>query len=606
MNENQQLYLIDGHALVYRAYFAFSKNPLVNSKGQSTGAIFGFANYLLRLIENYSCPYLAVVLDSSTPTFRHQMYAEYKANREAMPDELKSQMPLILNLIEALNITVIREDGLEADDLIAMLTKKALDRNFSVFLVTKDKDLMQLIGPNVKMLAPDGSGTLQLLGVNEVIEKMGVGPEQIVDYLALIGDSSDNIPGVPGVGPKTAVKILQTAGSVDLILENPSVLGNEKLISKIEENRELLRISKVLATLKYDCETQISIDSLQRKPVNRTDCIALFRELEFTSLIRHPLFSGTSRQTFTPTFVLTDSQLSEMVELLRDTKIISISTLTSDSVPRSSKLTGIGISVNKSDSFYIPLCNENNQTFLPVQTVLDALRGIIESSEIKKIGHNLKFKYQVFKNYGIQMNGIFFDTMIAAYLIDSGKKAYELDVMASEILNIELSFRADLSGNFLSSKDTPVLTDDKTGEFAAEQVCIQFSLMEELSKKLDELNARSLFDSIEIPLIKVLADLEWEGILVDTMLLSSLSTEYGAVLKNISDEIFNLAGGPLNINSPKQVGEILFEKMMLPGSKKTKTGGYSTNVDVLEKLAPDYPIVQKILDYREVQKLLST
>ena len=292
---DKKLFLIDGYALVYRAYYAFVKNPLINSKGQPTSAIFGFANYLVRLIESYSCPYIAVALDSSKPTFRHEIYSQYKANREEMPDDLKAQMPLINKLIEALNIAVIKKDGLEADDLIAILTRKAVQQSFDVFLVTRDKDLMQLIGPNVKMLAPDGSGSLMVLGAEDVKGKIGVGPEKVVDYLALTGDTSDNIPGVPGVGPKTALKILELAGSVDDLLKNPSVLKSEKLIQKIQQNRESLCISKTLVTLKDDVDFEVSLDAFLRKPFDLPQCISLFRELEFTSLIRHPLFGGAKK-----------------------------------------------------------------------------------------------------------------------------------------------------------------------------------------------------------------------------------------------------------------------------------------------------------------------
>ncbi len=603
--EKKQIFIIDGHALVYRAYYAFIKNPLINSKGQPTSAVFGFANYILRLIENWSCPYITVALDSSKPTFRHELYSQYKANREEMPDDLKSQMPLIGELIEAFNLSVLKKDGLEADDLIALLTCKAKEEEFEVYIVSKDKDLMQLIGPDVKMLAPDGTGTLQMIDEKQVREKMGVGPEKIVDYLALTGDSSDNIPGVPGVGPKTAVKMLETGGSVEAILENPSILENPKLIEKIEQYREQLSVSKTLATLKCDSDLPLDLESLKRRPFDREKCLSLFRELEFSSLMRNPLLGGAPRLKPQTTIIDSIEELGKFCKRIEDCKLISIDTQTTNLLPRAAELVGISIALDEKEAFYVPVGHREGAN-LPLETVLNSLKTAIESPHVQKTGQNLKYDYQVLKNYGLCMAGISFDTMIAAYLLDPGKRQYDLDILAAEWLKMEVSPVKELIGKENTGKTFADVPLQKAAEYAGETVCITLALMKVLSPLLSERNCRDLFDKVELPLVTVLGDLEWHGMLIDTEFLKNLSIEYHGVLDKLTEEIYGMAGGPLNLNSPKQIGEVLFEKLSLPGSKRTKNGSHSTNVDVLEKLAPDYPVVARILEHREVQKLLST
>lgn len=601
----KKLFLIDGHALVYRAYYAFVKNPLINSKGQPTSAVFGFANYLIRLIENYSCPYIAVVLDSSKPTFRHELYTQYKANREEMPEDLRAQMPLIHELIKALNIAVIKQDGLEADDLIGVLTKKALEDSFEVFLVTKDKDLMQLIGPRVKMLAPDGTGTLQMMGTDDVKAKMGIEPCKVVDYLALIGDSSDNIPGVPGVGPKTALKILELGESVDKILENPSILGNAKLIEKIEQNRELLCISKTLATLKKDIAIETSLEQLERKPFDKAQCVALFRELEFSSLIRHPLFAAEPVAQSECTVISSFEQLDLFVKQIRSDGEVIINFLTSAPSVRNSRLTGIALATSKSNAVYIPVAHDGAGN-LPLNEVLEILKDLLESNQIKKIGFNLKSIYQILRNEGICFKGIWFDVMIAAYLIDSGKRDYSIDILASEYLGAQIKSLDSLLGNGRNRLEFNQISIENAAAYSGQILCSIYALKESMEPQLQKLNSVHLFKEVEMPLITVLGDLEWHGIKIDTQLLENLSSEYSSELNQISEAVFQLAGESFNLNSPKQVAEILFGKLVLPGAKKTKGGAQSTSVEALEKLAPDYPIVQKILDYREIQKLLST
>ncbi|MFP4163037.1 MAG: DNA polymerase I [Chitinispirillaceae bacterium] len=600
MNE-KCLYLIDGHALVYRAYYALIRNPLTNSKGQPTGAVYGFANYLLRLIETYSCPYMAVVMDSSKPTFRHEAYEKYKAHREEMPDDLKAQMPVIQELIQAFNLPIVKQDGLEADDLIAILTHKAVAEGYEVFLVTKDKDLMQLLGPKVKMLAPEGTGIFQQLGPDEVFNKLGVKPKQVVDYLALIGDASDNIPGVPGIGPKNAVKILEKAGSVKNVLANPSVLEAPKLIQKIEENRERLETSKMLATLKLDADAGFEPEHLLRKEVDREKCLTLFRELEFTSLLKNPVFGNAPRLKPKVNVLKSLEEVKGLAEKIREAGTVSLDVQATGLLPRAADLVGISFAIDADEAFYIPLGHKDGDN-LELDQVIPELREVLENPDIRKIGQNLKYDCQILRNHDVGVEGIFFDSLLAAYLIDPGRRQYDLGILAQEWIDLEVTPVEQVIAK-KTAADVPV---DKLAPYAAEVVCLPILLKERLEPLLVERNCRELLDDIELPLEFVLADLEWQGVLMDTALLQALSDEYTAGIAQVTSEIHEMAGESFNLNSPKQVGEVLFGRMGLKGGKKTKNGGYSTNVTVLEKLADDYPVVQKILEHREKQKLLST
>jgi len=594
--------LVDGFAFAYRAYYALIRSPLVNSKGFPTGAIYGFANYMLKLIEAYGCPYMAVVMDSGKPTFRHEAYSAYKANREAMPDDLKLQIPRIYDLLEAFNIPVIRRDGFEADDIIATLTKQALADGFEVFLVTKDKDLMQLVGGKVKMLAPDGFGVFQNIGPDEVLNKMGVPPEKILDYLALVGDASDNIPGVPGIGPKTAAKILESAG-VDQIIDNPSLVETPKFAAKVAEYREQLRLSKMLATLRFDVDLGFGTDYLKRAEFDRPRSLALLKEFEFSSMINNPIFGNVAK--FEPSALVVDSidGLRALVNKIKEKGEAAVDILADGPIPRAAALWGITVALDAAEAFHIPLDGASGGGFFDRGEALRLLAEIIESESIGKIGHDLKIGSQVLRREGITLRGIVFDTLLAAYVADPGKRRNDLPDLTRDWLSLEIKMNVRAAGGGDLALD---LSTDDTNQHAAHAACAALLLRDKLKPVLEERNGMSLLNDIELSLIPVLAGLEWDGILIDTELLSSLSLEYTREMELITREIYEAAGGEFNLNSPKQVGEILFDKLGLHGGKKTKSGAMSTNVEVLEKLAGDYPIVQKILDYREKQKLLST
>jgi len=605
---DKKLFLVDGHAIAYRAYYAFIKNPLTNAAGQPTGAVFGFANYLLRLIAEYNCPYMAVVFDSNVPTFRHEMYKEYKANREEMPDDLKSQMPLIHKLVDLLNITELMQGGLEADDILAHMTRRAVQNGFEVFIVTRDKDLMQLIDEkNVRMLSFESSGAIEVFGPEQVKEKMGVAPNQIRDLLALMGDSSDNIPGVPGVGPKTAQKILEKAGSIEALLQNPAIVDNPKLQAKIEENRDSLILSRDLATLHFDVDYEVPFEQCLLKDVKKAECVDFFREMEFNSLLKNPMFSLEKSLDFS---VVVPASLNEVTEYARRIALagfVSIDTETTSLVPHAASIVGISMAIDKKEALYVPVGHTANNGVgnLDVRDVLAILRPILEDPTIKKIGQNLKYDYQVFKGQGITLAGLYFDTMVAAYVMDPGKRNFSLDAMAAQWLSATTTPIESLIGkgkNQIGFNDVPI---DVAARYSGEDVVIPLLLKDIFMPVLESQNQLPLFHDIEMPLVSVLAEMEWKGVAIDTALLSELSIQYTAKLAEISADLFSMAQGQFNVNSPKQVSDILFTKLGLPKSKKTKTG-LSTDVDALEKLQGAHPIVPKLLEYRESQKLLST
>ncbi len=604
----KSLYIIDGHALAYRSYYAFIKNPLTNSRGKPTGAVYGFALYLLRLLEEFKCPYIVVAMDSAAPTFRHELFAEYKANRPEMPDDLRSQIPLIHRLIEAFNIVKIQKEGFEADDIIAYLTQTAVASDFEVSLVTRDKDLMQLIGPHVRMLAPENGGELKIFGPQEVKEKMGVFPEQIRDLLALMGDSSDNIPGLPGVGPKTAQKILEQAGSIDKLIADPSCIDNQKIRQKIVEHLETLKLSRQLATLSTDLDFSIDIETLKSNPVLAEESKALFQELDFHSLLKNPVFIHDDTLTYSVKILQNLEQVRDLAAQVGLKGYVSIDTETTSTIPRQAKLVGISMAIEKYEAYYLPVGHDSDDpgfVNLPLRETLDELRVIIESTQVAKIGQNLKYDYQIFKNYGLKLAAVAFDTMVAAYIIDPGIRRYGLEALAQKWLGKATIPIESLIGKGKTQTSFAAVPIEKAAQYSGEDAVLPLHLKSLFEPILVERLQMPLFNDVEIPLVTVLAEMEWQGTMLDTRLLGRLSAEYTERLQRLSQDIYGLAGGEFNLNSPKQISEILFVKLGLPRSKKIKTG-LSTDVDALEKLVSKHPVIPKLLEFREAQKLLST
>lgn len=604
--ERKELFLVDGHALAYRSYFATIRAPMTNSKGQATGAVLGFANSVLRMLQDFAPPYVAVVFDSPKPTFRHEMYKEYKANREAMPDDMRSQIPLIMQLVDSLNITRLAREGLEADDIIAWLSRRAASEGYTVRILSKDKDLLQLVDDRVHLLSPETGGGLKEMGPAEVKEKMGVAPGQIRDLLALMGDSSDNVPGVPGVGPKTAVKILAKTGDIDTLLKDPSVLKNPKLQAKIEDNLDKIELSRRLVTLDDSTDLGVTTEELAARDLDKHACAELFTELEFQSLLRNPLFDtkeAVQLKVHVPTSLSEVELLAKKIDATRE---VCVDTETTSTEPREATLVGISLALNTREAWYIPTGHVNEKARnLDTDKVLEALRGVLESDDVGKVGQNLKYDYQVLKNHGVTMGGLRFDTMVAAYVIDPGNRQYGLDALAATHLQINMTPITELIGKGKDQKSFAEVPVDDAAHYSGEDVVVPLQLRDLFAPILKERELTALFVDLEMPLVSVLAEMEWQGIAIDEDLLGTLSKEYGGQLETIAQEIFALAGEEFNLNSPKQIAEVFYDKLGMPKGKKTKTGR-STDVATLEGLAPKYPVARKMLEHRGLNKLLST
>lgn len=654
-----RLFLLDAYALIYRAYFAFANAPRINSAGLNTSAVFGFTNTLLELLKKEKPTHIAVVFDTAEPTHRHTEYEAYKANRDEMPEDLQRAIPYIFKLLEAFNITSISSDGWEADDIIGALAKKAEKEGFTTFMMTPDKDYGQLVSENIFMYKPGyKGGAPEKLGVAEICAKYGIQrPEQVIDILGLMGDSVDNIPGIPGVGEKTAMTLIQQFGSVENLIENTAQLKG-KLKEKVEQHKEQALFSKKLATIIVDVPVEFNPDELLCREVDKEKTKTLFAELEFRRLAQSVLgedlapspdsarddsgsdansegaaskktkpgqidiFGNTGAvaseeeaeeettlntiETTPHTYHIADSdekmdalvqELLALKEFCFDTETTGLDTLTAE-------LVGFSFAWKAKEAWYVPVPADKAEA----QRIADKFKPVLESTSITKIGQNIKYDLSVLKNYNIAVAEPMFDTMIAHYLLNPDMR-HGMDLLAETYLSYSPVSIETLIGKKgkaqLSMRDVPL---PKIAEYAAEDADITFQLKELFAPGLSEHNAQSVFDTIEMPLMPVLAAMERQGISLNKETLHTYSAELEKEIVIIDDEIQKLAGTPFNISSPKQVGDILFEVLKVGGDKpkKTKTGQYATGEDVLQKLSGKHPIVDKILEYRELVKLKNT
>jgi DNA polymerase-1 len=600
--------LIDGHAMAYRSYFAMIKSRLTSPDGEPTGALFAFTQTVLKILTRYDCSHVAVVFDSSVPTFRHERYGQYKANREAMPEDMVAQLPRIREVVDRMGLHTIQKDGYEADDVIAGLAQRARDSGMTVKIVSGDKDLMQLVGDRITMLVPGGKGEPDELDAAGVRTKMGVAPLQVRDFLALTGDTSDNVPGVPGVGPKTAVKLLAEVSSLDELLGDPARAGSPKLQKKIEEHKDDILLSKELVTLEPDAAKEVSLDTCAFEGLDIDRTRVFFTNMGLNSFLNHPLLDARSEVSF-ESIQCTDIRAVESIAAqVASAGWVCVDTETDSMHARQARLVGISLAVDSGRAYYLPLGHEENGGSHNLDTghVRDVLSGILENESIRKLGHNLKYDYQVLKSIGIHMKGVWFDTMIAGYLVDPGKRRYSLDTMAESWCGVKTTTIESLIGkkgkDQRSFAQVPV---DRATRYACEDVIVPILLQEKLAARMQQQQVQELFHTIEMPLVPVLAEMEYYGILLDTTMLNTLAEEYTRHLERLSERIYEMAGQRFNINSPKQLSEILFDRLNLPKSKRTKTGR-STDVRALEQLKDVHPIAEKLIEYREVQKLLST
>jgi DNA polymerase-1 len=646
---DKKLFLLDAYALIYRAFFAFSNAPRINSKGFNTSAIFGFTNTLLEILNKEKPTHIAVVFDMEGPTQRHVEFEAYKANREEMPEDLRKSIPLIMDLIRGFNIQILGTPGFEADDIIGTLAIKAEKAGFTTYMMTPDKDYGQLVDANTFIYKPARFGNAaEVLGPEEICKKWEINNVlQLIDILGLMGDKVDNIPGIPGVGEKTAIQLIKDFGSIENLLENTDKLKG-KLKEKVENNREMAIQSKWLATIILDCPVELDEKELVIKPINKEALLELFKELEFRAIAQKvlgediggkeklpepkpkaeakqdlfsdpDLFSSSNENVETQApvtnfktihdiehnYELVDSieKINALVSVLEketefcfDSETTGLDTITAE-------LVGLSFSVKSHHAYYVPVSENKDEALKQLQP----FRKIFADESKILVGQNIKYDYQILLNYDIEIKNKFFDTMVAHFLIMPDMR-HGMDILAQTYLNYSPVSITELIGKKgkeqISMRDVEI---NLIKDYAAEDADVTIQLQKKFAPLLKEHDVENLFNDVEVPLIKVLANIEREGINLDVPVLKEFSAQLQIDIANVEKEIQDLAGTKFNVSSPKQVGEILFEYLKITDkAKKTKTGQYATGEEVLSKLEGAHPIVSKILDYRELVKLKST
>jgi DNA polymerase-1 len=652
---NKKLFLLDAFALIYRAYFAFSNSPRINSKGMNTSAIFGFCNTMLEILNKEKPTHMAVVFDTDAPTQRHEEFEDYKANREEMPEDLQVAIPYVIDLIKAFNIEVIGLPGYEADDLIGTLARKAEDTGYTTYMMTPDKDYGQLVDANTFIYKPARLGNgVELLGPEEICKRWEIKHvKQLIDILGLMGDKVDNIPGIPGVGEKTAIALIKEYDTIENIYNNTDKLKG-KLKEKVENNKDKALQSKKLATIILDCPIEFDESALAIKPYNRDAIRDLFKELEFRRLAQTVLgedIGGTGETLATTTTsyqpkasnaqqgdlfstaeffsvtvteveevpvtnyktvadvehkyitVSSDADIAKLIRELEKADEFCFDTETTGLNSLEAEVVGLSFSVKAHEAYYVPVDADQRKA----KDTLFKFVGIFNDEKKTLIGQNIKYDYHILMNYGIQIQNKLFDTMVAHFLIQPEMR-HGMDVLAETYLNYAPISIETLIGkkgkNQTSMRDVPT---EQITDYAAEDADITLQLKDVFRPKLSETQTEKLFNDVEIPLITVLADMEREGINLDVPTLKEFSAQLQNDISTVEKEINDLAGFKFNISSPKQVGDVLFEVLKISDkAKKTKTGQYATGEDVLLKLEHAHPIVSKILDYRELNKLKNT
>lgn len=621
MNQKRErLFLIDGSALVYRAFFAFIRNPLINSKGENTSATYGVVNSLLKIIKDEAPDYLAIVFDTKEPTFRHKMSADYKSTRAKMPDDLVNQLPRMRQAIETLNIRSFDMVGFEADDIIGTFAVRAAAKGLDVYCATGDKDYFQLVSDHIAIYYPKPAGeSAEIMRREEVKAKFGVYPEQIIDKLALMGDSSDNVPGIPGVGPKSADQLLEQFGSLEAILERHSEISAKGLREKVANGIESAKLSKQLVTIKTDVPLDIDLEELRRKPINFTAAKELFMEMEFKGLVKQVMESGAQvESTITEITAQKSTQkaeyetidtipaLKKLITKLSKAKEIAVDTETTSVDSLQAKLVGVSLSDAASSGYYLPFAHQEGKN-LPFDEGLALVKELLENPKVQKIGQNLNYDLQIFRNYGVDIIPASFDTMLASYVINPSSRQHSLDDQALKHFDYQMQPISDLIGTGKNQKTFDTVPVDKATFYAAEDADFTLRLRGILAPQIDAQDLHNLYYNVELPLVKVLADMEREGVLIDKDFLGNLSTQMEITLTRLTKEIYAAASGEFKIGSTQQLAHVLFEKLGLPTKGKTaKKTGFSTDASVLEELAKIHPFPKLVLEFRELTKLKST
>ena len=632
----EKLFLLDAYALIYRAYYAFIKNPRINSKGFNTSAILGFVNTLEDVLKKENPSHIGVAFDPAGPTFRHVAFEQYKAQREETPEAIRLSVPIIKEIINAYRIPILEVPGYEADDVIGTLATEAGKRGIQTYMMTPDKDYGQLVSDNVFIYRPKyGDKEFEVMGVEQVKAKFDIqSPSQVIDMLGLMGDASDNIPGCPGVGEKTAQKLIAEYGSIENLLEHVEDLKGA-LRTKVENNKEMITFSKFLATIKIDVPIELKMEELVREQADEEALRKIFEEMEFRTLIERVLKTEKKQPVNAPTqgnlfdlftdegtveekysnlarletlnydyqLIDTEEKRKEIIQKLLTSKILSLDTETTGTEPMDAELVGMSFSIAENEAFYVPVPSDQDEAL----KIVNEFRPVFENENSLKVGQNIKYDMIVLQNYGATVKGPLFDTMIAHYVLQPELR-HGMDYLAEIYLHYQTIHIDELIGpKGKNQKNMRDLDPKDVYLYACEDADVTLKLKNVLEKELKENDAERLFYDIEMPLVPVLVNIERNGVLLDTEALKQSSAHFTAQMEQIEKEIYELAGETFNIASPKQVGEVLFDKLkIVEKAKKTKTGQYVTSEEVLESLRHKHPVVEKILEHRGLKKLLGT
>lgn len=592
------LYLVDGTALAYRGYFAFIRNPLINSRGENTSAPFAVTNTLLSILRDKKPDYLAVVFDTGKPTFRHEMYDQYKATRQKMPNDMVGQLPRVREAIDALGIVQLEKEGFEADDVIGTLAKRGADAGYTVWMVTGDKDFMQLVGGSVFMYDPGKNELIDAVGVRR---KMGVGPELVVDLLGLMGDSSDNVPGVPRVGEKTARELLEQFGSLGAVLDGWEAIKKPSIRTSVSENRVLAELSRRLVTIDTDVDLDCEIDNLAFPGIQAERARKFFQEMEFTSLLKQ--VSGEADKPRREVAIVTSGDTDAFFAAIAKESSLAIDLETTSLDPMRAEIVGVSVAA-AGGVWYVPVGHSEGEN-VDREITLARFRDTLENPAVEKCGHNAKYDALILRRNGVEVNPISFDTMLAAYVLDPGSRGYALDKLSEAHLNHRMQSIKELIGSGRNQKSFAEVDIESAARYSGDDAAVTFRLREIFGDRIREEGLEGLFHDLEMPLLCVLMDVEMRGVCLDTVLLGELSENFAGRIAEIEKKIYASAGEEFNINSPKQLGSILFEKLGLPTRRKTKTG-YSTDMDTLTTLVHKHELPGLVIDYRQLAKLKST
>jgi DNA polymerase-1 len=619
-----RLYLVDGYALIYRAFFALISRPLISSRGENTSAAWGVTRFLLKVIEQHRPDYLGVVFDAGTSE-RHELYPEYKATREKMPTELESAIPRVREILKAFRVPVLELQGYEADDVIGTLAREAVERGLEAIIISGDKDFYQLIRDGVCLLNPGRGGPAAVeeewVGTDNARERLGVEPERVVDYLGLIGDTSDNVPGVPGIGPKTALQLIEQYGPIESILEHVGEISGKRAREALESHAASALLSKQLVTIRTDLPVELDLEALAAEPPDRERLKEIFLELEFHSLVREygaPEARTPQERKVNYKLLQRPEQVADLVERIRNRGRFAVDTETTSTDPMRSDLLGVSIALEPGDAYYLPfghrapagelIAEEEEPENLPDihSPAMGPLVALLEDASVPKIGQNLKYDLLVLRRAGITLRGIDFDTMIASYLLEPGSREHGLDALALKYLDHRTITYEEVAGKGKSQIPFAEVPLEKARDYACEDADIALQLADLFAPELERLQLVELFRSVEMPLVHVLAEMEWNGIRIDEPYFEELRVRLRKELERLEQEIYQVAGTTFNINSNPQLREILFERLELPVLKRTKTGA-STDASVLESLAAQgHALPVLLMEYRQLDKLLST